>query len=214
VADGAGGDSDALDALAGAVDEAGLPLYIQAFDWTHGGRRTVVADMTDVEHAQEQGRRCAATIRAYRASCPATPIYLLAYSAGAHVALEAARWLEPNSIERMVLLAPAVSADYDLRPALAACRQGVDVFISDRDRLVLGWGTGLVGTADGKRGVPAAGRAGFDPPPLACADAALLQRLRQHPWDSSLAWSGNRGAHAGSLRPAYFRTYVLPLFIP
>ena len=138
-------------------------------------------------------------------------VYVLAYSAGTHVALEATRCLEPNSLERMVLLAPAVSATYDLRPALSAARQGVDVFTSQRDRLSLGAGTWIVGTADGKRGVPPAGRVGFDMPPLAGADLCLANRLRQHPWEPSVAWSGNRGNHSGSLRPAYFRAYVLPL---
>jgi hypothetical protein len=211
VADGAGGDADALAALATAVDEARAPLYVRPFDWTHGRGRPV-ADMTDVAYAQDQGRRLAAEVAAYRSGSPNTPIYLLAYSAGAHVALEAGRWLEPNSLERIVLLAPAVSAEYDLRPALAAALQGVDAFTSERDRLVLGWGSGLVGTADGKRRVPAAGRFGFDPAPGTPADAVLLERLHQHPWVPGLAWTGNTGRHAGSMQPAYFRAYVLPLF--
>ena len=207
VADGAGGAPEAFDAAVTAVRQTGAPLWVRSFDWTHG-RGNGVRDMTDGENARAQGRRLAQHIACYRAADPNLPITLLAYSAGAHVVLEAARWLEPNSLERIVLLAPAVAADYDLRPALLAARQGVDAFTSERDRLVLGLGTRAVGTADGKRGVPPAGRVGFDAPP---ADACLLARLHQHPWDPSLAWTGNRGGHAGSLNPQYFRTFVLPL---
>src|SRR5206468_13121931 len=127
------------------------------------------------------------------------------------VALEATRCLEPDSLERIILLAPAVSADYDLRPALVAARSGIDVFTSKRDRLYLGLGPRLVGTADGKFFVPPAGRVGFDPPPLSATDAALAERLRQHPWESSMAWTGNLGTHAGTLNAAYFRAYVLTL---
>jgi hypothetical protein len=71
-----------------------------------------------------------------------------------------------------------------------------------------------VGTADGKRGVPPAGRVGFDMPPMSAPDVCLAQRLRQHPWEPSVAWTGNSGSHAGSLKPTYFRTFVLPLLTP
>ncbi|MCI0680955.1 MAG: lysophospholipase [Gemmataceae bacterium] len=211
VVDGAGGYQEASKAVAAAVEKSGMPLDVHSFVWTHGRGRGV-ADMTDVDHARAQGRRLAQQVACHRAQCPNLPIHVLAYSAGTHVALEAAHWLEPDSVERIVLLAPAVSADYDLRPALRAARQGVDAFTSEQDRLYLGLGTRIVGTADGKRGVPPAGRVGFDMPPLAGADAALAMRFRQHPWDPSVAWTTNVGDHPGSLRSAYLRAYVLPLF--
>jgi pimeloyl-ACP methyl ester carboxylesterase len=213
VVNGAGGTPEAVNAVAAAVEQSGTPLYVRTFAWSHP-RGVGLADMTDIEHARTQGRLLAAHIAWYRSTYPSLPIYVVAYSAGSHVALAAARSLEPNSVERMVLLAPAVAADYDLRPALAASRQGMDVFTSERDRFYLGVGTRVVGTADGKLSVPPAGRGGFDTPPLTGADAALAQRLRQHPWDASVAWAGNNGSHDGSLRPAYFRAYVLPLLTP
>ncbi|HVK09926.1 MAG TPA: alpha/beta hydrolase [Gemmataceae bacterium] len=209
VADGAGGGQHAFTAVAASVHRARLPASVSPFEWTHGVGRGI-ADMTDVEHSREAGRRMAAAIGRARERSPDTPIYLVGYSAGAHVCLEAARWLGPGSVERIILLAPAVAADYDLRPALAAARLGVDAFVSQRDRLELRLGTDLVGTADGKRGVPAAGRVGFDPPPGSGAGSGL----RQHPWSSTVAWTGHDGTHAGSLRPAYLRAYVLPLLDP
>lgn len=213
VLDGAGGNAHAAEAVALVVKETGAPLFVRSIPWSHGQKRGL-ADMTDVDYSRAQGRSLAATIVAYRAAYPNLPIYIVAHSAGAFVALEATRWLEPNSLERIVLLAPAVAADYDLRPALAAARQGVDAFTSERDRFYLGLGTALVGTADGKRFTPPAGRVGFEVPPLSAPEIELMQRLRQHPWQPSVAWTGNGGEHAGALRLAFVRAYVLPLLIP
>jgi len=210
VADGAGGYQTATDAVTETVTAADLPLLVYPFEWTHGRGRGI-ADMTDVAHAQAQGQRLAAVVQAYRAGWPGLPIHLVSHSAGSMVVLAAADVLPPDSVERIVLLAPAVSADFDLRRTLAAARQGVDAFTSERDRFWLGVGTRVVGTADGKRGADAAGRVGFTPPAL---DLALAGRLRQHPWDPSLAWTGNRGDHDGTLRAGYLRAYVLPLLLP
>jgi Serine aminopeptidase, S33 len=212
VADGAGGGQEASLALAASVKKAGLPLTVTSFHWTHGVGRGI-ADMTDIEHARDEAEQLAGMVRQYRARDPNMPIYLVGYSAGAHVVLEATRSLEQKSIERIVLLAPAVSSDYDLRHALAVSRDGIDAFISDRDRLYLRLGTDLVGTADGQRGAAAAGRVGFDMPNIGATDP-LARQLRQHAWHPRVAWTGNDGSHGGSLSPAYVRAYLLPMFDP
>jgi hypothetical protein len=213
VVDGAGGGTTATDAVAAAIGAANAPLAVRRFDWTHGRGRGL-ADMTDVPHAAAQGRRLAATIASHRAACPHLPISLVCHSAGSMVVLAAADVLPPDSVESIVLLAPAVSTDFDLRGAMRAARRGVDAFTSEHDRFWLGVGTNIVGTADGKRGVDAAGRVGFAAPPLEPCEAALSGRLRQHPWHCSVAWTGNRGDHDGTLRSAYFRAYVLPVLLP
>jgi pimeloyl-ACP methyl ester carboxylesterase len=138
-------------------------------------------------------------------------VYLVSHSAGGTVALAALETAPPGAVDRAVLLSPSVSADYDLRPALRAVRGGLDVFHSRRDLLYLGLGTGLVGNADGQPGA-ASGRVGFQPRIDSPADAALYARLRQHPWDPALVWTGNRGGHEGSHQPRFLRAYVLPLF--
>jgi pimeloyl-ACP methyl ester carboxylesterase len=211
VADGAGGNSEASSAISSAVKKSRSPLYVRSFDWSHG-RNQGLADMLDIEYAQDEGRRLAGLISQYRTKFPNTPIYLVGHSAGTHVVLESTRWLPPESVDRIVLLAPAVSASYDLRPALLASRQGVDSFTSERDGFYLGIGTTLLGTADGERFVAVAGRVGFDEPRLSAAEAPLITRLHQHPWDPSLNWTGNDGSHYGSLKPGYLRAFVLPLF--
>src|SRR5205807_2637254 len=145
------------------------------------------------------------------------------------VVLAAAEALPPDSVDRIVLLAPAVSSAYDLRPALACARGGVDVFYSARDWAFLGLGVELLGTADGCPG-DAAGRVGFCPaaagrPGAAAggagccaaaagpADAALDARLRPPPWDPGRAWTGSRGGHSGCYQPVFPRPNVLPLLV-
>jgi pimeloyl-ACP methyl ester carboxylesterase len=208
VADGAGGWQNAPRAIAQTADRLRLSLYVRSFDWTHG-RGQGLADVVDVDYSRCQGRRLAEEVCRYQRAFPGVPVFVVGYSAGSAVALAAAEWLPADSLERLVLLAPAVSASYDLRRALASTRQGIDVFTSERDAFYLGLGTGVFGTADGKRDA-AAGRVGFCPP----RDGLFAGRLRQYPWDESVAWTGNLGSHNGSLSPAYLKAYVLPLLTP
>ncbi len=69
-------------------------------------------------------------------------------------------------------------------PDLADSRQGIDVFISERDRFWPGVGIAITGTSDGRRQA-AAGRVGFEP----LADS-IIDRLHQHLWDPSIASTG------------------------
>jgi pimeloyl-ACP methyl ester carboxylesterase len=209
---GAGSFPTAQRAVAQAADELHLPLHVRSFEWGHGLGRGL-ADEVDYENARLQGLRLAEEVCRYRQAYPSVPISLVGYSAGSAVVLAAAESLPVDSLERIVLLAPAVSSGYDLRCALRSARCGMDVFTSRRDVLWLGLGMALAGTADRTR-QPAAGRVGFCPPQLAPPEAALAMRLRQHPWDPSQAWTGNPGSHAGSLQPMYLRAYVMPLLAP
>jgi pimeloyl-ACP methyl ester carboxylesterase len=212
VANGAGGFQTAPRAIAAAVDQCRLPLHVCSFDWTHG-RGRALADLLDVDHSRCEGRRLAVEVCQLRAARPDIPVFLVGYSAGAAVVLAAAEYLPPDSVERIVLLAPAVSSCYDLRRALLSARCGLDAFISDRDRFYLGLGTAVTGTADGRRDPPA-GRVGFHLPVLFPGEEALAARLHQHPWDPCVRWTGNEGEHSGALRPAYLRVFVLPLLTP
>jgi hypothetical protein len=105
-----------------------------------------------------------------------------------------------------------VSVDYDLRPALRAAREGIDVFYSAEDRVVLGLGMRIVGTAD-RRGDQAAGQHGFTPVLGSCADTALYGKLRQHPWRPAAARNGHDGGHYGSNQAPFLRAHVLPLLL-
>jgi pimeloyl-ACP methyl ester carboxylesterase len=210
VANGAGDFRTLTRNLTQVVAETGAPLQIETVLWSRGYRRY----MTDqVDHANHlaQGARLAAQISAYRCAYPNRRIYLIGHSAGCAVVLYAAELQPPDSINRIILLAPSVCAAYDLRPALRATRDGIDVYNSTEDRWVLGLGVRLVGTTEGECRT-AAGQAGFTPIVASPADAALYSRLRQHSWHPVVEWSGHDGGHFGSNDAGFLRAYVLPLF--
>lgn len=209
VANGAGDSRSLSQGLAKVFTDKGVPLQIRTIDWSLGYRR-YVADQVDHANHVLNGRYLAAEAAAYRASYPDRPIYFVGHSAGSAVLLAAAESLPPDTIERMILLAPSVCRTYDLRPALRACLCGIDSYHSSRDRLVLGMGVGIVGT--GEKGCrSAAGQHGFVPAVTSPQDALLLSRLRQHPWDPVVEWTGHNGGHFGTNQTAFLRAYVLPL---
>jgi pimeloyl-ACP methyl ester carboxylesterase len=209
-ADGAGDYLSTSAALREAVAEARLPLHVEPFEWSHGPGRILI-DQIDYAHARQEGRRLAGAVSTYRQSCPDGEVYLVSHSAGSAVVLAAAECLPPDSVDRIILLAPAVSTDYDLRPALRCARDGIDVFYSRRDALLLM--VGIIGTVD-RRWTAAAGRVGFRPQ-LGCpGDALLYAKLRQHPWAPCVAWTGHNGGHYGVYRDGYLRAYVVPLLCP
>ena len=210
VLDGAGDFQATTEAFEDAVRAEAAPLWVERVAWSHGYGR-ILADQIDGGHIRCAGRELAKRVAVYRRQCPGLAVHLVGHSAGTAVVLAATELLPPNSVDHVVLLAPAVSADYDLRPALRCARGGVDVFYSSRDVGYLALGTGLVGTTD-RRWAAAAGRVGFRMQWACAGDAIVRARLRQHPWDASVSWTGNEGGHYGSHDVRYLRAYVLPLF--
>ena len=211
IVDGAGGFQATSKSFRQTVATEGLPLCIETVVWTHGYCR-FLADQVHHKHLVEEGHRLAALIQERKQTCT-VPIYLVGHSAGAGVALAALEEMPPGVVERVVLLAPAVSANYDLRPALARVCGGIDVFYSDRDWAYLGLGVCVTGTAD-RHWARAAGRVGFRTTVKCPEDAALYARLRQHRWERTLEWTGNHGGHYGGYQPEFLRCFVLPLLRP
>jgi pimeloyl-ACP methyl ester carboxylesterase len=211
VANGSGDFRTVSTNLSRVVAETGTPLQIETVAWSHGYGR-YIADHTDHDNHLAEGARLAAQVAAYRQTCPGRKIYLVGHSAGCAVVLCAAERLPPGSVDRIILLAPSVCTEYDLRPALQAARGGIDAFTSEEDRVILGLGMRVVGTAE-RCCRTAAGQYGFTPVIECPADVALYRGLRQHPWDPVVAWSGNWGGHYGSNQPGYLRAYVLPLLV-
>jgi len=212
VVEGAGGFEASSRTLRQVVAEEGRPLEVRRFRWTHGYCR-VLADEMHATHLQREGKRLADLVMHCRQQTPAQPIFLVGHSAGCGLVLTAAETLPPGSVERIVLLSPAVSVQHDLRPALACACQGIDVFYSDRDWACLSLGVCLTGTADRCWTLAAAGKVGFQP--IFCpADALLYAKLRQYPWNPSLSCTGHKGGHFGSYQPGFLRIFVLPLLDP
>jgi hypothetical protein len=120
-----------------------------------------------------------------------------------------------GSVERAVLLAPAVSPGYDLTRALASVRRELVVFSSRLDFALLGAGTWAFGTIDRVRG-PGAGLVGFRPPPPGAGVEAIRQygKLRQYRWRASMLRAGYLGGHLGVDLPPFLKRYVVPMLEP
>jgi pimeloyl-ACP methyl ester carboxylesterase len=210
VADGAGDYRAASTSLRETAATDGWPLDVRTFVWSHGFLRNL-ADHTDYEWARERGRELAGVVQAQKQARPDLPVSLMGHSAGCFVVLVAAEQLPPDSLERIVLLAPSVSSGYDIRPALRTARNGMDVFYSKSDRFWLGAFTALTGTSDDPMQTRPAGRFGFEPK-LVPGEEPLFAKLRQYEWNPSLDQTGNDGGHYGAYQPGHLRRFVLPLF--
>lgn len=209
--DGAGGFHAPTQAMRETVMAEGLPIGVEVVEWTHGYGR-VFMDHLDYAHVRCMGQQLAGHICAWQQAHPGMDVDIVGHSAGCAVVLAAAEFLPPCALDHIVLLAPSISADYDLRPALRSVRKSLDVFHSCRDQ-VLFFGTIFTGTTDRQWPGPVAGRTGFFPCPCSFEDTVLYQKLRQHAWQREQRAAGHRGGHYGGYQPAFLRASVLPILM-
>ena len=210
VVDGSGDDDTLTENFRELIKEHKLSLGMVSIRWCQFGEP--IKDHTDHQAQVKYADRLAVQIALHRSAHPSDKIYVIGQSSGTHVVLRAATKSQPKSMDRVVVMASTVSSDYDLRPALRASRNGIDSFYSSKDRIVLMARVGF-GTADKQRGKKAGGEVGFTVPPPTHPDAELYKNLRQHRWNSSMAWTGHIGGHLGFTRYAFLNAYVLPLML-
>jgi hypothetical protein len=211
VLDGAGGTEITGKTLETVVHDQGLPLAVVPYTWTHGWGR-FLADQGDADHLDSQAEAFARYVLATRAENPGLPINVLTFSAGSGVVTRAARLVPPDTFERVVMLAPAIASNTDIRPLLVASRRGVDAFTSNRD-VFLALGTAVYGTTGGARG-SAAGFCGFEPVVSSQADVLLYRtKLRQYAWTPDLLSTGHTGLHNGPHQPCFMLQFVVPKFL-
>jgi hypothetical protein len=206
VANGGGDLRGATEGFKEAVKGCKLPWYVQTVCWSvcHGPG---LADLINSTNHKVEGQMLASTVLAWRANHPHDTICLVGHSAGVAVVLAAAACLPPCSVDHIVLMEPSLSAYCDLKPALACARGGVDLYFSCKDCFLLSiW---IFGNCD-HCWTKIMGVSGSL---LPCDDEALRGKLRQHPWEPEVKWSGHNGGHFGCLQPEYIRAYVLPLLL-
>ena len=179
--------------------DAGEQRAICIYRWQIPGLS--LANLWTRGHHAVAARRLSIAIRAFRDRFARPPVDLVAYSAGAIIALRAAAQLPRcGDVRHVVLVQPAVRPRCPLDAALGGISGKLVVFVSRRDRLILGLGTSLFGTADGFFG-HAAGRVGFDLK-RCVTDATLRPRVEQVVWTPAMpadTWAvcAGRGCGAG-----------------
>lgn len=192
-----------------SLPKAGVKHEIVNFVWTHG-RGKLFRDLQDIRYVLQKAEVLANRVRRYREENPDRPVYLMGRSGGAGLVLAAAERLPPATLERVILLSPAVSPAYDLCPALRVARRGIVSFHSTHDRVVLDWGTKEFGTIDRVYG-PSAGLRGFVvPSDLTPEEKQLYAQLMQVPWKPAMIFEGHLGTHIGSSMPGFIAKEVAP----
>lgn len=192
-----------------ALSKTGLRHRVHDFVWTHGWGQ-ILKDLQDHRHLEAKARELSQLVRRLQTEYPGRPIFFLAKSGGTGLALRAAELLPPATLERIVLLSPAVSPEYDLRAALRSTRREIVSYHSTYDQLVLNWGTRQFGTIDRVYG-PSAGLHGFRAPaPLDEEGRNLYRRLVQVPWQPRMLGQFHTGGHAANSFPAFLQAEVAP----
>ncbi len=205
IVNGEAGSTHLTDNLLQLNGELRLGLRIQPVTW--GTHLSHNEDVVDQEAQLKAAARIACTVQAIRKEAPNLPIFLVGHSGGAHVVLRAAEMLPEKSVDRIIVVAPAVSSTYDLTRALKSSRGGIDNFFSSDDSL-LDHMAETVGTADGMKCKPA-GLTGFRLASSDKKDFEAYRNVRQYRW--TMEFSGG-GGHYTWTRYHNLKKTIVPMF--
>ena len=202
--------------IAKGLIKGGVKGAVQIYDWTTGGGPFVwLVHLAHQRRNRIEAIRLARHIVKYQKTHPDRPVFLVAHSGGAGIALMAVERLPGHTpVEAVILLGGAVSPEWDLTKALARTRRGLWNFYSGRDIVFLVLGTSIFGTIDRKHG-PSAGAVGFEVPGDLADEAAELyeSRLHQVPYDRTMSPLGHNGGHGGWTSPAFVARWLAPIIL-
>jgi hypothetical protein len=191
------------------MKQAGYQGESTIVDWTTGnlGIPALYAE----KHNTIESQKLADRIVQVRKDNPRGRIVLSSHSGGNGIAVWALEKLPDDvKVDNLLLLAPALSPEYDLSKALRHVNGHAYAFTSPYDIFILGAGTMLFRTMDGKRG-DSAGRVGFVKPEG--ADATQYNKLVQEPYQSDWIKYGNIGDHIGVMSRRFVATVIAPLVV-
>jgi hypothetical protein len=198
-------DNRMLAGLRGGGVKANFVIY----DWTEDD--SGIHALQAYQRNRAEAQAVADLIAAHVSTDPRSPIYLTAHSGGTAIAIWALEGLPPQiKIQTLLLMAPAISPQYDLSKALRHVEGNTYVFTSTLDTVVLDTGTSLFGTMDGVR-TPAAGLTGFVQPPG--ADPEMYRKMIQHPYDRDWIKYGDYGDHIGAMSRRFSQAILAPLIV-
>jgi pimeloyl-ACP methyl ester carboxylesterase len=199
--------------LARGLDDGGLRSAIEIYDWTAGRAMGWFVNLTDEERNRRRAERIGARIRQYQRAHPGRAVHVIGHSGGGGVAVFVLEELPREArITSALLLAPALSPDYDLRRALRRTELGIWNFYSPYDVGFLNVGTTVFGTIDRSHSA-AAGSVGFDEPAYLGVEGRSLYRNKLHQvrYNERMRRSGNLGDHTGWVSRKFAREWLAPL---
>lgn len=197
--------------LARGLADGGVRAAIEIFDWGTDVPGGLLINLTDLERNQQMAEALRDRVVSYKRAHPGRPVHVIGHSGGGGIAVLAAEKLPDDMrLTSVILLAAALSPDYDLRAALRHTQGGIFNYYSSYDRIFLDAGTRVAGTID-RSHTSAAGSVGFRRPAAATGDRALYDKLHQIAWESQMTWYGHWGDHFGWTNPGFVRRYLAPL---
>jgi pimeloyl-ACP methyl ester carboxylesterase len=204
---GLGGDGPDYGAVGQALAKAGDPACMQVFNWGYGWVGVFVTIYDDPLHDQTEAK-LDQLIATWRTAHPNCRVALIGHSAGCGVILDAVGRLDPKIglVGPIVLLAPSVSPDYDLGPALAHANV-IHAFYSPADTFWLGLAPVIFGDYDATHRY-GAGKSGFD---LTKLNDDEKKKLVEHPYKKEWAFLGVHGGHFDWLSSQFITTIVAPI---
>lgn len=212
---GVEGASFANSNLATGLEAGGVQTAIEVDDWTTGSVWRFPLHLQDLDRNRREAGRIAQKIVRYQRRYPGRPVFLIGHSGGGGMVLLTLEALPgDHQVTGAILLAPAVSPEFDLRPALSKTVSGIWNFYSPLDSFFLIAGTSVMGTID-RQHTPSAGALGFTvPEDCSPQDRRLFEeRLHQVPYDVTMAASGHVGGHLGPTWIRFAQHHLAPLLI-
>jgi pimeloyl-ACP methyl ester carboxylesterase len=198
--------------IARGLVDAGHEAAIEIYDWTTHCRLMFAYHLMALERNREQARLIAEKIVAYQDRFPDRPVCLVGHSGGAALAVLVLEALpEDRRVTQTVLLACALSPDYDLSTALRRSTRGITSFRSGGDLLYLGMGTLALGTID-RQHVVSAGTVGFRTPSHLTPERQewYESRLHEVPYRLEMLRSFNLAGHFGPVNRRFVAEWVAP----
>jgi pimeloyl-ACP methyl ester carboxylesterase len=195
------------------LKSGGVPSEIEIVDWTTGTPALMLVHLRAESRNRRQAEQIAAKIVQYQDEHPGRPVNMIGHSGGGGMTLLTLEALPADrQVDSAVLLAAAISPDYDLAPVLTKVERGIWNYSSIGDGALLGAGTTVFGTIDGKHGL-AAGAVGFRIPAGAGAVEQRLyaEKLFERPYRPHMAASGNLSDHYGPLNFLFARNELAPI---
>lgn len=201
--------------IAQGLENGGVTSAIEVYDWTTGNLALALYHLRNLDRNKLEAQKLADKIVDYQDRYPGKPVYLIGHSGGGRLTLLTLEALPPGrSITAAILLAPAVSPDYDLSTALSRTEAGIWNYYSPMDSFFLIAGTTVAGTIDGKH-TPAAGALGFSEPEDFAPESRNLYETKLHQigYNLEMATHGNLGGHFGSTWHQFSEDYLAPILL-